>query len=167
MSVITELPTTPGSIVSFEGWEDLAHTVRCRYVVTLVPGSYDRKTGKFSDVLWMDLYAEGELYNISEEEILKGDPKVLFEASEVTSTPALVEGGALDADEAREYGSIALLDSSEYGETTVATFTPGSLDEDGKIIEGGWMNSYGAWFSQSTIEDEAVALLVKGSLEDI
>lgn len=159
MSVITALPTTAGSIVTFEDWEDTAHTVKCRYVVTLVPGTYDSKTGEFTDVVWMDMYAEdGGFFNLSAEEILTKNPEVLFEAPAVNVVPA----GSFDTGEERQYGTIVLVDHPDYGDV-VAVFTPGAVDDEGTIIEGGWMNSYGAWFSQGVIEDLSTALLVKGT----
>jgi hypothetical protein len=163
MSTFT-LPTTAGSIITFDGWEDLDKTTKCRYTLTLVPGGYDVKGNVFTDVVWMDMYAEeGGLRDVPEDEILAGNPAIVFEAPELPSR-AVID---FDAEESRQYGSILLLDNLDYGANTVAVFVPGAMDEDGKIIEGAWINSYGAWFSQGTVEDEATALLVMGSTEDI
>jgi hypothetical protein len=161
------LPTTAGSIISFDGWEDLDKTTKFRYVITLVPGGYDTKNNVFTDVVWMDMYAEeGGIYNIPEEEILAGNPKVIFEAPAPAFTKATVE--TFDGDEVREYGSILLLDSIVYGDDAVAVFTPGALDLTHEvIIEGAWTNSYGTFFTQDEVEVEAKAILVMGTTESI
>lgn len=155
---VTTLPTTAGSIVSFDDWADEAQTEMFRYVITLVPGEIDPKTGELLNVVWTDAHGEdGTIYDVDASRILAGNPEIIFEAPEVSP----VEAAKLDMDEERLYGAIVVLDHPDYG-TSVAVFVPSFMDE-GEISEAFWVNSYGAYFTQEEVTEFAATLLVKGA----
>lgn len=153
-----KLPTTAGSVVSFEGWADADETEKFRYLVSLVPGHYEN--GEFVGAVWTDSYGEdGGVYDVAIDQILEGDPEVIYEAPEPQEIPA----GTLDMFEERLYGAIVLVEDM-FGEKAVAMFVPGCI-ADGEITDASWVNSYGGYFTQEEIEKSALALLVKGSTE--
>lgn len=149
------LPTTAGSIVSFEDWADVDQTEKFRYVVTLLPGHYEK--GEFHNLVWSDSYGEdGGMNDVSAETILAGEPQLIFEAPAVNVTPV----SRLSLEDERKYGTVLVLDGG-WGQELV-TFTPGAII-DGEMIDASWVNSYGGYKSQHEVENEAITRLVEGS----
>lgn len=154
------LPTTAGSVVSFEDWGDVEKTEKFRYVVSLIPGHFDSATGEFGDVVWADAYGEdGGMYDVDADRILEGNPTLVFEAPEVNP----VNAESLDMADERLYGAIVVLEDS-FGEDAVAMFTPGIIT-DGEISDAEWTNSYGGYFTQAQVAENAKTLLVRGSAD--
>lgn len=156
-----KLPTTAGSIVTYDGWEDTKHTVKCRYIITLVPSAVDAETGELVGLVWTTAYGEdGGVHDISEEEILAGNPEIVFEASAPVNLP--IE--EFDPEEARAYGAVVLLNDPMgwVTEPLVVTFTPGLVTEDGEIAEADWVDPHGTIVRQDELNVHAIKLVVKG-----
>lgn len=153
-----QIPTTAGSIITFEDWEDTKKTTKCRYVITLVPSAINAN-GELINLFWMDAYAEeGGIFGVTEEGILAGNPEILFEAPEQTLDITF------DPEEARKYGAVVRLNNHFNGDHIPVTFTPGALNlTDGSVLEAFWIDGYGTCYKQEEINEYATALLVEGT----
>jgi len=146
-------PTTAGSIISYSAWADNAKTERFQSVQTLVPGH--RVGGDFVDLIWADAYVGlTDLNAVSTEDILAGDPVVLFEAPASVELPNVSPQG--------NYGEVVTF--VEEDRIVTATYTPGFLDsETGRVGEAFWVSSYGESFSFAYIEESNPVVFVEGS----
>lgn len=147
MTSIT-LPTTIGSIVTFVSGEGADAT---RLVATLLAGAIEN--GEAHNVVWSDSWNEGEDTDcFTTEEILAGDPQILFEAP-ANPTFAPIDG----AEVSRNYGEVVTYDEpdsmTDEPLRLTAIFAPGFVDAlTGEFEDAHWVNSYGTYASQDTIE---------------
>lgn len=154
------LPTTPGSIVSFdyigpdgEGMEEYA------LAVTLVPAKYDTETKTLSGLVWTDSFGEeGGLGDVAPETILAGNPQLVFEAEPLTERS--LKG--IDIADERKPGAVLFLDLP--GTEAVVTFVAGGIADD-IAIECAWINALGEYYTQEQVNAYAELLLVEGSSE--
>lgn len=160
------LPTTPGSIIAFDTWEDMAQTTRFRMVLTLVPGQWNHATQSFESAEWMDTgLQEAGWWNI----IANGtNREVLYEAPVAEErtlinhdAPDLQPGSivlALDYDNF-DYGDEEEMDDAELEYHTLC-LVPGYLSDAGELADCLWMNAAGKTMRHGGVENNAVKTLV-------
>lgn len=158
-----KMPTTAGSIVSFDAWKDATQTTKIRHIITLIPGDIDIATGEILAPSWTDSWGEKSgIFNSDEtilhEAILASNPELIFEASEQVNIPV----NELNVYAHHGYGATVILDKKVYGCPTLATLVPVSIDENNVILEAVWLNTYGQSFTPEAIEKNTVALIVEG-----
>lgn len=153
-----QLPTVPGTILSFSSDFESPGEMPMRYAATLLIGSFDG-LGNAIDTLWGTADLEGlddELNSFTEDFLAAQDFTVL---SEPELLPASV---AIDGDEVLElnYGSVVRV--SAYGEVFYSVFAPLYLDHfSGEIAEAAWISSYGE--VPDFDEADSIELLYRGT----
>lgn len=165
MSNLTALPTTVGSIVTYDTWEDNEQTEKFRAVITLVGGGWNGKEIVAAE--WMDSYGQdGRIDPVTEEDILAGNPEIVFEA------PEAVDGGPVEDIYEFNLGSVVYeveeeenmwggLVGMDYGEVLSYTFTPGFIDpQDGELTDCYWISSYGASLGTDSMSELELRSLV-------
>ena len=130
------LPTTPGSIVTFDLPPDSDGSIY-RAVAALIPGHIDEH-GTVHSAVW----ASAELQDpedmacvFSEEAILRSNPEILVETEAADDR---------EVEDLREPGTVIRV--TEHGIPMTYTFAP-SFMWDGEMQDLFWTNSYGGYLS--------------------
>lgn len=161
MTTITELPTTIGSIVTFDGWADKAKTERIRSVATLMP-EYIHE-GKAEHLIWADAYTDGESHDVfAPADILAGNPELFHLAD---SNPHCI--GLVGETPEQRFGEVVTFIEDDDLDVTnhrqVLVYAPGHIDQDnGTMEEAGWVNALGVWFAFDTVLAGRPEILAKG-----
>jgi hypothetical protein len=139
------LPTTPGSIVTFDIPDGDNGTLRA--VATLIPGHID-DDGAVHDAVWAGAELnspddEGSVF--SEEFILGARPEVYLVTELATGEPESI----------REYGTVIQVTGEGWDCPMTYTFAPSWL-ADGEPAESFWTNSYGGYWTQNLDHDVRV-----------
>lgn len=153
------LPTTIGSIVTFETWADTAETEKFTTVATLMVGAIEGDQAH--GVVWADAYIEDIDQAFAVERILANNPKVIFEAAPNPGFASLGTGPQRNVGETVTYTEPSI----EAPLRLTATFTPGFIGEDGDFEDCYWMSSYGQYVSDETLEASDPIVVVRGAAD--
>jgi hypothetical protein len=136
---MTNLPTTPGTVVSFFSAFEVEEGMS--YVATLIPGMRT-STGVMLDSVWGSGSIQGitDMASIFTTAFMEEQEVTVLHAPQRTEDePKLSE----EEFEELNYGSVVVASFAEEP-AQLATFTPLYLNQEtGEVEEASWVNSYG------------------------